>query len=75
MDIKNRHCQYFINGYWQTCKLIDFQNVRHIGMIYQIEFKGDLFSVFNDEIRFLNCENESLIIPLPKKNLGSVVFH
>jgi hypothetical protein len=77
VDIKNRHCQYFINGYWQSCKLLDFHNVKPVGMIYSIEFKGDMFSVFADEIKFLNCKSEQLVVPLSlKKNADAeVIFH
>lgn len=76
MDIKNRHCQYFFDGFWQPCKLIDFHNVKTVGIIYSIEFKGNLFSVFDSEVRFLKLTGEQLIVTLPKINTDAeVVFH
>lgn len=76
-DTKFRDCQYFFDGFWQPCKLIDFYNVAHVGMIYSIEFQGELFSVFDREVRFLNFKNEQLATPfLTKKSMDSkVVFH
>lgn len=69
-------CQYFFKEFWQPCNLIDLHNVTHVGMIYSIEFKGSMFNVFSNEVRFINDESKELIVPLSNKNLGAdVVFH
>jgi hypothetical protein len=61
--------QYFIDGFWQTCKIIDFHN-----LVYIIEFKGNLIGVIPDKIRFIK-DNEQLFTPIQQKNINSeVVF-
>lgn len=67
--------QYFFDGFWQPCKIVDFFNLSHNNsLMYMIEFKGNLFSVFEKEVRFIK-NNEQLFMPLKPQNLGSsVVF-
>lgn len=52
--------QYFIDGFWQTCKMIDFHH-----FTYTIEFKGSLFIVPSKQIRFVK-NNQLLFTPLKK---------
>ncbi len=75
MDIKNRDCQYFCNGFWQPCKLINFHNLEHIGIIYTIEFQGNLLNVPYKNLRFINNSNHPLFTPLQSKPDDEVFFH
>ncbi len=66
--------QYFFDGFWQTCKIIDFYSMGNEGFLYTIEFKGNLISVFQSEIRVIKNNNQ-LFMTLKPKNLNyEVVF-
>lgn len=61
-------------GFWQTCKLIDFYSQGDSGILYSIDFKGNLLMVFQTEIRVIKNKNQ-LFMPLKPKTLNhDVVF-